>query len=244
MTPYASPLERAKALYRLPTAPVRNRTLEFGCGRKPVVLAGAWRGVGHAFCAIGAAAEDEIVVSEHSNLIRQADLSASFPFASQSFDLVVAHRTLDDLAVLSKGAPFDTQRLLAQIEGWLAAGGVVAGCVQNRDNALSAARRAAHRLGMAAPTGRDAGYSVHDLGCMLKQARFVDIRMFSLLPDCESPLRLIDIDPRVSRVMFRHELNAARLPLMSSVVRRMAVELGLYRRLLTRAIFFWARKRC
>ena len=242
MTPYASPIDRVKALYRIPTAPARNRTLEVCCAGGPLVLAGPWRGEGHACCTIGATAEGPDVSVAASGL-HCADLGDSLPFESQSFDLVVLHRTLDDLAATSPGDTARGEHFLAQVAGLLAPGGVVAGCLQNRDRLLLIARRAASKLGVA-PPARRAAYSVRDLKRMLERAGLVDIRVFSLLPNCESPLRLIDIDPKVSRLMFRHELNAGRGQLLPFVAKRLAVELGLYRRLVTRAFFFWAYKRC
>jgi SAM-dependent methyltransferase len=242
MTPYASPIDRAKALYRIPTAPARNRTLEVCCASGPLVLAGPWRGEGHACCTIGATAEGPDVSVAASSL-HCADLVDPLPFESQSFDLVVLHRTLDDLAATSPGDTPRGEHFLAQVAGLLAPGGVVAGCLQNRDNLLLIARRAARKLGVA-PPALHAAYSVRDLKRMLERAGLVDIRVFSLLPNCESPLRLIDIDPRVSRLMFRHELNAGRGHLVPFIAKRLALELGLYRRLVTRAFFFWAYKRC
>jgi SAM-dependent methyltransferase len=243
MTPYASPVDRAKALYRIPTAPRRNRTLEVCCGRAPFVLAGPWHGSGHACLTIGALPPTEAVCSEDVERFHQADLSAPLPWASQSFDLIVLHRTLEDLSAPSQAASFDVKGFLAQIGKVLAPGGVVAGCLQNRHSLRWIAGRAARRLGASVPH-EHAAYSVRELRNLLETAPLVGSRIFSLLPNCDSPLRLVDTDPKISRLMFRHELIAARSRPLPYFAKRVAVELGLYGTLVTRAIFFWACKPC
>jgi SAM-dependent methyltransferase len=243
MAPYASSIDRARALYRIPTVPARNRTLELCCRREPVVLARPWRGSEHACCTIGAPALTEYACSESAGRFHQADLTAPLPFALQSFDLIVLHRTLDDLAASSQGGMFDAQKFLAQLAKVLAPGGVVAGCLQNRHSLPSIVSRAAQRLGMTAPLEPPA-CSARELREALERAGLVDVRIFSLLPSSDSPLRLVDSDPRISRLMFRHEVNAGRSHFLPFLMRRLAVELGLYRGLLTRSLFFWAYKPC
>jgi SAM-dependent methyltransferase len=243
MAPYASPIDRARALYRIPTAPARNRTLELCCHREPVVLARPWRGSEHACLTIGAPALTGSAAFEGACRFRQADPSAPLPFASQSFDLIVLHRVLDDLAASSQRGMFDAQKLLMQLAKVLVPGGVVAGCLQNRHGLASIIGRARRRLGMTTPL-EAAAYSSRGLGDVLQRAGFIDVRIFSVLPSSDSPLRLVDSDPRISRLMFRHEVNAGRSQFLPFLMRRLAVELGLYRGVLTRSLFFWAYKPC
>jgi hypothetical protein len=241
MAPYASPTDRARALYRIPTAPARNRTLELCCRRGPVVLARPWRGSDHACLAIGPLTES--AGSDSACRFHQSDPSARLPFAAQSFDLIVLHRILDDLTASSKESAFDAQDFLARLAELLTPRGVVAGCLQNRHSLASIVGRAAQRLGVTLSL-ESAAYSARGLREVLEGAGLADIRIFSLLPSSDSPLRLIDIDRKISRLMFRHEVNAGRSKFLPFLTRRLAAELGLYRGLLTRSLFFWAYRPC
>ena len=241
MTPYATAAERVRALYRIPTAPLRNRTLEICAGRDPLLANWRWPGEGHVCCVVGASALPD---GAGTTLIATG-LDAPVPFAAQSFDLVILHRTLDDLAAAAGRNRFDAQSFLTQVAGVLTPGGLVAGCVQNRASLPGIAHWAAQALRMRASGGTSFRFSLQGLRGMLSRASLADIRTFRLLPDGDAPLKLVDVDPTVTRFAFRRELDARRrhLSSMAFSARRLAVEVGLYR-YLEPSIFFWAYKPC
>ena len=244
MTPYATAADRARALYRIPTAPRRNRTLEICHGRDPLLWHGPWPGEGHVACMIGAATPR--AAGNGIGSVSTA-LGAALPVAPHSFDLVILHRTLDDLSELSSAAPkrFDAQDFLLQVAGALAPGGLVAGCVQNRASLPGIVRTAQRAWGIGAAKAAEFHFSPRGLRRMLASAALAEIRIFSLLPHCDAPLKLIDSDATVSRLAFRRELDARRRHLgrAAFALRRLAVELGGYRHL-EPSLFFWAYKTC
>jgi hypothetical protein len=70
------------------------------------------------------------------------------------------------------------------------------------------------------------------------------VQVFNVVPSHQSPLRLINTDPDLARLAFRHELELVR-PFLASpeyLLRRAAVELGLSR-FLENSLLFWGRKR-
>ena len=227
--PYATPADRARALYRIPTAPQRNRTLEICHGREPLLPGQRWPG--EAFAVAHATAAG----------LRQ--------FAPQSFDLVILHRTLDDLAAAAPGEmSIDAQALLDQAAALLVPGGLVAGCFHRRDGLRSIVNRAARWLGRRRPAGQPeaaATWSVAALRRMLARARLGEIKTLSLLPSADAPFKLVDDDRHVARFAYRRELDFRRRHIseMGFQIRRIAVEIGLTRRL-EPAVFFWAYKPC
>lgn len=254
MIPYANPLDRARALYRIPTAPQPNRTLEICHGREPLLSEFNWPGEAHRACVTGAAAEPG---GGQPNLGRRPAFASltSFadrlPFAAKSFDLVILHRTLDDLAAASElhAARFDAAAFLNQVVDVLAPGGLVAGCVDNRHGLKRALRKLSRRWlgGASRSEAADpaAAYSLSTLRALLVGAQLSDIRLFTLLPDCDAPMKLVDADAGISKLAFRSELEAQRHCLSPSayLARRVAVELGLARHLES-AIFFWGYRAC
>ena len=246
MTPYATAADRARALYRIPTAPRRNRTLEICHGRDPLLWHGPWPGEGHVACVVGAAAP---AAGGAGIGCVSAALGAALPVAPQSFDLVILHRTLDDLSDLSMAAlapkRFDAQDFLLQVADALAPGGLVAGCVQNRASLPGIVRTAQRAFGIGRAQAAEFHFSPRGLRRMLACAALGEIRIFSLLPHSDAPLKLIDSDATVSRLAFRRELDARRRHLgrAAFALRRLAVELGGYRHL-EPSRFFWASKTC
>ena len=225
MTPYATAADRARALYRIPSAPARNRTLEICHGREPLLPGQRWPGVGHAF-------------------VMTADDAArpALTFEPQSFDLVILHRTLDDLAAAAQpGAVFNVQGFLQQVSSLLTPGGLLAGCFQKRD----ALRSIVQLLRPHQSSAARSHWSTQALRRMLVGAGLSGIKTFGVLPDADSPLKLIDDDGSVSHFAFMREIAVRRrqLSLPAYAARRLAVELGLNRRMES-AVFFWAYKPC
>ena len=220
MTPHATPSDRASALYRLLAAPGTPRTLEIRVVETPPSAAGPAADATTCWFIDPAAAPD-----------------AEPPFARRSFERLLLHRTLDELAGSRRdgGPAFDAGTFLTRLAGLLVPGGVMAGLVHNSE---SLRRAVGHRATSAAH------YTLHDLHRSLAAAGLEDQRVFTVLPSGDDSMRLIDTDAGVSRAMFRHELAGARGRFLPYVARRIAVELGLHQRFMSPAFFFWARARC
>lgn len=247
--PKDGPITRAHRLYRVPTAPNNNRTLELYHSREPALAGVAWPGAAPVFCRL-----DNDDPSDHRARlansvidVRHADVGEPLPFAEESFDLVILDRTLDDLAISARQhrRVFDAHRFLEHVAHVLVPGGLLAGCVDNRTGLKSVTRWARHILsgGRAlAPFGQ---FTLHDLNGILASADFAEVRLFTLLINCDDPLRMVDIDPRVSKIAFRHELQVARDSYSKAgyLARRLAVELGFYPRM-EESFFYLAYKQC
>jgi SAM-dependent methyltransferase len=237
MKPYELPISRARALYAIPTAPPPNRALELCCAREPLFLEVAWRGESCTVCALDSATP----AGAHKNL-KHADYRQPLPFAPGSFDLVVMHKTLDDLALAARraGTQFDALRFVTGIGDLLAPGGVLAGCAGNRSSPKRLARKA--RDAQAA-SDSPALLTLGACRKLLQNAGFTDVRLFSLLPNWQSPLRLVEAQHAIAKIAFRHELESRRqhVSALNFWVRRLAVELGLYP-YLEESIFFWGYK--
>ena len=246
---YGSPVSRARALYRIPTAPNTNRTLELYHAREPLLADFAWPGAGSISCRLDTddPSGNPAAQAHVSGDLRRANYQTPLPFAAASFDLVILHRTLDELAVSSRqnGSTFSAQALLKDIARVLVPGGLVAGCVDNRTGLKSVVRSAKHLLNRSAGKLPLAHFTLRSVRDLLVATNLAEVRTFSLLPNCASPLRLVDADATLSRIAFRHELQVARhsWSAVGYLVRRCVVELGLFP-ILEESIFFWAYKRC
>ena len=219
---------KVRLLYRIPVPPARARALELSVGGESPFLDSNWAGgrvLGHA---------------------------EEFDFDDGSFDVVVLHRTLDDLTVLARrqGRVFAVAEFLSRVAAVLAGGGLVIGCVENR-HALERVLRGLKRLaGRGADPGADRmpahPLSVSACHRALASAGFGEIRLFSMLPGSELPSRLLGIEPGWSRRVCKRQLEVLRPPLVSPssyIVWRMLAELGISQ-YLGPATFFWGRKAC
>lgn len=237
MKPYETALSRAQTLYRIPTAPTRNRVLELCVCREPLLLDYPWPGESKICCMLGAGA-----ASGSNPALQYADFQKPLPYAAYDFDVMVLHQSLDDLIVAARQADvaFDPKQFLTSLLPHLAPGGLIAGCLSNRSSAKLAWRRLARRGEAAA-----AHFTLRGCRDLLLASGLSDVRVFTLLPNCAAPLKLVDIDPSVAKLVFRHELQARRpeLRLPSYLIRRAAVELGLYPHL-EESIFFFGYKPC
>ena len=222
MTPYAEAADRVRALYRIPTAPSRNRTLEVCHGRQALLPGQRWPGVGHAWAQVAPGGRLE--------------------YPTQHFDLIILHRTLDDLAAASAG-DFDAGAWLQQVATLLVPGGLLAGCIHRRDGLRALTRRVLRRGAAAAEPA--VFWSVAELRRMLAAAGLVRARSFILLPGADAPLKLVEDDPQVARFAFGREVEVQRRHLSATglQVRQLAVRLGLAQRL-EAAVFFWAYRPC
>lgn len=244
---YEFPLDRARFLYRIPTAPNSNRTLELYHAGEPLLGAGDWPGIDKTICRVGA---DRLAGSleESSGTDRSPthlDWRMPLPFVNQSFDMVILHRVLDDLAALpdKERHKFNPALFLENVSTALAPGGIVAGCVDNRWSLKALTQKLKHLASPAHGTIPTRFFTLRNLNKALSNAGYSDIRLFTLLPNCSAPSKLIDTDPVVSRMAFRNELKITHHVSLTPgyLVRRAMVELGM-NRLLEDSIFFWASK--
>jgi SAM-dependent methyltransferase len=249
MKRYADATDRARLLYRFPPAPGSRRTLELFRNGTPLFRESDWPEAEKTFCRIGQGTHDEEPQKSKrdGNHLIHLDFRTPLPFANQSFDLVILHRVIDDLASLrtSERPELDASLLLKTVSTVLAPGGIVAGCVNNRWGAKQLAswlRRMVHPSQKGPPL---ALFTLRGLHNTLSDAGYADTRLFTLLPNCSAPSKLIDTHPRVSRDAFRHELRITQHASLTSgyLLRRAVVELGLNRHL-EDSIFFWASKPC
>ena len=244
MTPYSSPVERARALYRIPGPVAPGRVLEVCLGREPLLSFGPRdtattrriSGGGHGI------RDDAFRWHRHSSHDEASDRP---PPDGESFDLVVLHRTLEDLGARRKlGVICDERGLLEQTARLLAPGGLIAGSMSNVGNVSSIVWLLTPRFRRSSIHGQRADFSVRELGCLLETSGLTDVRIFRLLPDCDSPLKLVDIYPKLTRMMLRHELNVGRVRRVPFLLKRLAVELGIQGEFRRQSVFFWARKPC
>lgn len=224
-----------------PTAPKRNRALELCCQRDSLLLDCSWSGESRTVCTAGSENVPEI----HPSL-RQVDYGKPLPFEPGSFELILLHKTLDDLrfASLRQRKEFNAGQFVTQLAGLLVPGGVVAGCVGNAGSPKRIKRMLALQ-GAGAVADTQPFLTMRGSQRLLQMSGFVDIRLFSLLPDCDDPLKLVEFTPAVSRFGFRQEFEARRdqMSALSYWLRRCVAGLGLYP-YFEESIFFWAYKPC
>ena len=248
-TPHERPISRVRTMYRIPTAPNSNRTLELYHTREPILADYAWPGA----CSISCKLDHELPLSvidsppRVGDAPRYANPLAPLPFADESFDLVILHRTLDELAASSQklGLAFNGQAFLERVSRVLVPGGVVTGCADNRTGLKYMSRQIRHRFSGIGPAAGTPPFTLRRLERLLTTPEFADVRIFTLLDNCDNPLRLVDIDPVTSKTAFRREIEIARdsWSRLGYVGRRIAVEIGSYP-YLEESFYFWAYKRC
>ena len=244
---YEFALDRARFLYRIPTAPNSNRTLELYAAAAPLLGPGDWPGIDRTLCRVGAHkppySRDELPSTDGG--LTHFDCRTPLPFTTQSFDMVILHRVLDDLSASPEGGSreFNPALFLKNVATVLVSGGIVAGCVNNRWSLKALAHRLKHLTSPAHDRLPTRSFTLRSLNKALTSAGFSDVRLFTLLPNCSDPSKLIDTDPVVSRIAFRNELKTTHQASFSPgyLARRAVVELGM-NRLLEDSIFFWASK--
>lgn len=246
---YEAPADRVRLLYRIPHAPNGGRTLELYNTVTPVLADDNWPGTNKTLCRVGpgkpAGLHDDHLRDCHDQ--NYLDFHGPLPFANQSFDLVILHRTLDDLALLptSDGLGFQPILFFKNVSAVLATDGIVAGCVNNRWSLKRCMARLRHLFNptqLLLPTGH---FTLQSLRETLSAAGYSEVRLFTLIPNSSTPFKLIDTDPAISRAAFLQELQITRHLALTPgyLVRRAMVEFGMNRHL-EESTFFWARKSC
>jgi hypothetical protein len=222
MNHFELPINRARALYTIPTAPPRARALELCGAREPLFLNANWRGESYTVCALGR----ESYVSDS---ILHADAHRALPFAPNS-------------ASSARGGEdrFNALVFLKDVRGLLSPGGVVAGTLSNRSSPRRLAAALTQR-GNAADAA--AFYTLRTSRKLLHETGLVDIRIFSVLPNWQAPLRLVEAESSTAKFAFRQELERRQKPLsvLGSFLRKLAIDSGLSAHL-EDSIFFWGYK--
>lgn len=248
--------ERISFLYRFSTAAAKGRVLEINANVnvEPVLRGRNWADstvVNLLPPHSGSSNESDLAVPSKRRLCCIASYGKELPFGDGSFDAIVMHGTLDQLMALSRreGREFDIGGFLSRASRLLKVGGTVAGCVENRHSLEEFFRSAERLLGRRDSTIRSARlrptFSVNSCHAALAAAGFRDIRLFSVVPNSQSPSKLLSIEKAWSRRASKRHVQALR-PLLSRsayMVWRLLAEFGVSQ-YLGRAIFFSGRKEC
>jgi SAM-dependent methyltransferase len=213
--PYHRDVDRIRALYRIPPA-TGSRTLDLFAGDAGCLDPAAQ---GCVPCRI------------------DTDSARPLPFDSAAFDYAVLHGTLDALSVRDgTTAPARRDALLKEVFRVLAPGGVVAGTAANESLARRLLPAARSRTG-------GAGLSLRTAERALRSVGLVEVRVFTLVPNAQSPLRLVEIHDEVAQAFFAGEVRRQRasLPWWGFLARDLLVRTGLYADLQP-SLFFWGRR--
>jgi SAM-dependent methyltransferase len=247
MKPYHTGTARLRAIYQLPTPPGNAAVLELHLSDAGRVLDDQWPAESLVSCRLTPELARPWRASDLKN--RRHDCEASYheslPFAPGSFDVVLLHHTLDELAsVFRQKRPRQVvDQWLRQVASILRPGGLVVGCGLNRTSPGSWLRRAGAGSTTAAAEVR--ALSVLSCETALLQAGFCNPEVFNLLPDSTTPRAIASVEAGASKRSFRHALDATResLHLPGYLARKALVELSL-NRFLEDTLFFWGYKPC
>jgi hypothetical protein len=245
MQTFESPIARLRAIYRIPTTADTQRVLELHVGEHGPVVDATWPATSVVSCRL---VDDAMAPSASTVGIEPGFQScdcgwaAPLPFPPGSFDMVVLHFTLDDLAAAagSRGTAAGVDEWLRRVAQVLRPGGIVAGCAANATS--PAARRG---RGAGARRGGRPTMSVLTCAEVLGSAGFVGIQVFNLIPDAAEPRAIVASDRVMSRRAFAHEIQSVResLGFAGLLVRRAMLRLSLHR-LVEPAMFYWGTRGC
>lgn len=233
MKPYESALSRVRAMYRVLPIPAPNRALEL-CFNTPSILSdSSWPGEYALACDLypGVARGSAGVHRATDERVCVADYRRDLPFAAASFDIVICHQSLERLA--AEDGSMRDPRILAsfirRISNVLVQDGILALCVTNATMLARWKRR--WRKGNADDGVARGSLSIDGWRTLLTSSGFQRIQSFSVLPDADAPLRLINTDSDLSRIGFRREIESVRssLSFPAYLLRRALVETSLFR---------------
>ncbi len=230
-------------LYKLPSVPARGKTLELLVSQPSVLTASPWLGREIAAYSIDFPSQPDTRFADNV-----ADTPAArLPFPDNSFDIVVLHQTIDELADLArrKGKDFHIPAFMAEVARVLTPGGVATGCVGNRHSIKLAIQRIKFCLGLADGSGIVAPPPLSSIACRqsLLAAGFADSKTYTVEPGADSPQILHEIEPGWPRRAALWHVEKARpnLSRPSYWLWRFLAELGISQ-WLTSTVYFWAKK--
>ncbi|HMW64930.1 class I SAM-dependent methyltransferase [Accumulibacter sp.] len=239
---YATCEARLRALYQIPTPPGKAAVLELRLGDEGRVIDDAWPADLVVSCRLTETISHPCTPNSAGARVQtcEAAYDAPLPFAADTFDLVILHHTLDELASVfsqrsSQQVAEDCLRRVAHV---LRPGGLVVGCGLNRSSP-----RAWYERPRAARRVRALG--VHSCRNVLLRSGFADAQVFNLLPGLDNPRGLSSVDAQASRITFRRALEASRASLGTAgyLARRIVVGLSL-NRFIENVLFYWGYKPC
>ena len=246
LRPYESASARLRAVYQLPVAVDGAAVLELHLRDHGRVVDGEWRARQVVSCRLVGGGCGSPIANPLTSRMQtcQASYNEPLPFAAASFNLVILHHTLDDLATaFPQRRPRQVAaEWLGRIAPILAPGGVVAGCGRNGS--------IPHcwswwRGGTTSGFSEVAALGVHSCQSVLLGAGFRDVQVSNLWPDPQAPSSIAAVETEASRRAFRYALESSRASLSRSgyLVRRVVVELTL-NRFLEQHLFYWGYRRC
>lgn len=232
------------ALYRIPTPPGTGRALEVSVRAPRVFGEYPWPGGLAVTLTIGSLGASRL---RHGMAVLGRE---NLPFSEGSFDMLILHRTLEDLHEGAGGRRFASHisGFLSRASSVLVSGGLVAGCVKNRYSFAHNFRRFRAALGVrnnrhGTPPPTRRLFSSSFIRRVLERAGLKDIELFYLFPDEQSPLFLFEGDRSSARPIWIRDLRARRQELgaFRYHAQRVLLELG-PQNLGCESIFFWGRK--
>lgn len=188
-------IPRIRMLYKFPTAPAPGRTLELLVSGPPVLTADSWAGR-----QVEAHRIDFETVSAAGHAARLDKL----PFPDASFDMVILHQIIDQLAALArqKNLDFPLEQLLTEIARVLTPRGIAAGCIENRYNLKHIGKKILSPLN---PDNCLPPLSTRACRNALSASGFRNVNFFMLGSNPDAPNLLQRIEPDVSfRGSFWH----------------------------------------
>jgi len=247
MSCYDSPRARMRAIYQVPSPRHALSVLELSFGGAPEILDEDWPAENRLFCQlltdVGAGAS----AAELRKGLRYCStpFSDGLPFPPQSFDQVILHFTLDDMALQQAlaSAKKTGDAWLKQIVEILRPGGVLTGCGRNRSSPGYWLPRVFRFFGGGRPVR--AAFGVGSCEQALGAAGLGDIQVFNLIHNAENPRTIISVRSHLSRRAFGHELQASRDIFGGTAyfLRQIVVAASL-NRFLEETLFFWGYKPC
>ena len=210
MKPYHTGAARLRAIYQLPTPPGNAAVLELHLSDAGRVMDDQWPAELLVRCRLTPEVSRPWWAADIKS--RPHDCEASYheplPFAPGSFDVVLLHHTLDELAsVFRQKRPRQVaDEWLRQVASLLRPGGLVVGCALNRTSPGSWLHRA--RTGSTIAAAEVRVLSVLSCKAALSNAGFCNPEVFNLLPDASAPLAIASVEAGASKRWFRHALDA------------------------------------
>lgn len=246
LRPYELASARLRAIYQLPAMVDGAGVLELYLQDHGRVVDGEWPARQLVSCRLVGGDRGSPVTTPMIGRLHgcEASYDEPLPFTAASFDLVILHHTLDDLAAaLPQRPPRQVaEEWLARIASILRPGGVVAGCGRN-----GSSLRGWHWRRRAVTSGSSEVAALSVLSCQgaLLSAGFRDIQVCNLWPDPQAPSTLAAVEVEASRRAFRYALESSRDSLSRSgyLLRKAVVELGL-NRFLEPHLFYWGYRSC
>ncbi|MGH8550435.1 MAG: methyltransferase domain-containing protein [Methylococcales bacterium] len=235
-------------LYTIPAAPARGKTLELLVADPSVLTESPWLGRPIETYAIGFPSQPHARSAKGGLTLPNATgPGVGLPFPDNSFDILVLHETLDELAALARrrGAEFSIPAFLSEIARVLAPQGVIAGCTGNRFSVKRIGQRLKSGLGNTHRSGAGAlpPLSVVAIHKALAAAGFTGTRIYSVEPGAARPVTLheIELGWSIRATLWYVRKTRTHISKIGYWLRWLFAGLGLSQHFCS-TIYFWAKK--